>query len=111
MLLEDVVVPVFTLDVQTEHVLYWLCLKILFLLYLCGESSSGLLLPPYVFNGFVAHLTFREVDGQSTTQQQQQQQQLQQTHTRGNAGNTAGGSSSQSNPHPTIPSKTLRVVN
>lgn len=26
--------------------------------------SSGALLPPYVFNGFLAQLTFREMDGQ-----------------------------------------------
>jgi hypothetical protein len=28
------------------------------------DLSSGVLLPPYVFNGFLAQLTFHEMDGQ-----------------------------------------------
>ena len=34
-----------------------------------GMISSGVLLPPYVFNGFLAQLTFREMDGQTSPQQ------------------------------------------
>nr|CAH0110272.1 unnamed protein product [Daphnia galeata] len=37
------------------------------------EFTSGVLLPPYVFNGFVAQLTFREMDAQSSQQPPPQQ--------------------------------------
>ena len=67
-----------------------------FVFYL-SESSSGLLLPPYVFNGFMAHLTFREVDGQA-----------QQPHARGGGGGVGASSPANPlNPHQAIPSKLL----
>lgn len=45
-------------------------------LFVCSTGmiiSSGVLLPPYVFNGFVAQLTFREMDAQSSQQPPPQQ--------------------------------------
>ena len=45
-------------------------------LFVCSTGmiiSSGVLLPPYVFNGFVAQLTFREMDAQPSQQPTPQQ--------------------------------------
>ncbi|XP_046649541.1 uncharacterized protein LOC124340849 [Daphnia pulicaria] len=60
------------------------------------EFTSGVLLPPYVFNGFLAQLTFHEMDGQP------------QPHVRGNSKNPPA--LQQQQPAPAIPSGAFRAV-
>ncbi|EFX74381.1 hypothetical protein DAPPUDRAFT_251905 [Daphnia pulex] len=62
------------------------------------EFTSGALLPPYVFNGFLAQLTFHEMDGQPPP------------HVRGVGSNSKNPPALQQQPAPAIPSGAFRAV-